>query len=454
MAGPGIIFDRVEETTTTVLTADYVLLGAAAGYQSFAVVGNTNQCYYAVTDGTNWETGIGTYSTTGPTLARTTVQTSSNGNAAVSWGAGTKTIWLDATAAYLNQISSVVINAQAAGYTFLGADKAKLVQFTGSADATFAFTAAATLGANWWCYFQNAGTAQARITLDPNASELIDGLTSYKSYPGEVRLITCTGGAFTSIVLHGFQMRYLSTVSNDPVPPGYTRFLVDIWAGGGAGGCRATTGNAAGGAGGAHWGANYLAADIGATWTATVGAGAAAVASSNANGGVGGQTTFTPLTGGAISCFGGGGGGSNAAGSTAGGGGGGGQGSAGTSGNLTSNGTPGNGINSTDTFLGTGGGQVLASFDGGAGSNGVGTATGTVGVRSLRGGCSGAGTSSGDGAAFLGGLPYEMGGKGGDVATTGVATAGAQPGGGGAGGRNGHPSGKGGDGEVRIVGVV
>lgn len=75
-----VVFDRVQETTTTSGTGSITLLGAVSGFQSFAVVGNGNTTYYTITDGAAWEVGIGTYSTSGPTLARTTVLSNSNGN--------------------------------------------------------------------------------------------------------------------------------------------------------------------------------------------------------------------------------------------------------------------------------------------------------------------------------------------------------------------------------------
>jgi hypothetical protein len=75
-----VVYDRVQETTTTSGTGTVTLLGAVSGFQSFAVVGNTNTTYYTITDGAQWEVGIGTYSTSGPTLARTTVLSNSNGN--------------------------------------------------------------------------------------------------------------------------------------------------------------------------------------------------------------------------------------------------------------------------------------------------------------------------------------------------------------------------------------
>ena len=91
-----VLADRVQETTTTTGTGSVTLLGAVTGYQSFAVIGNTNTTFYTIADqgGSNWEVGIGTYSTTGPTLARTTVLASSNSGSLVSFTAGIKTVFV------------------------------------------------------------------------------------------------------------------------------------------------------------------------------------------------------------------------------------------------------------------------------------------------------------------------------------------------------------------------
>lgn len=89
-----IVKDRVKETTTTTSTGTYTLAGAVTGFQSFAVVGNGNSTYYTVTDGTNWEVGVGTYTSSGTTLSRDTILTSSNSGSAVNWGAGSKDVFL------------------------------------------------------------------------------------------------------------------------------------------------------------------------------------------------------------------------------------------------------------------------------------------------------------------------------------------------------------------------
>ena len=89
------LFDRVQETSTTAGTGSIVLAGAVSGFQSFAVVGNGNTCYYTIVDGSAWEVGVGTYSTSGPTLARTTILSNSNGNTSpLTLTANSKSVFL------------------------------------------------------------------------------------------------------------------------------------------------------------------------------------------------------------------------------------------------------------------------------------------------------------------------------------------------------------------------
>jgi hypothetical protein len=90
-----VLADRVQENTTTTGTGTLTLDGAVFGFQTFAVVGNGNTCYYTIVDGGAWEVGIGTYSTTGPSLARTTVLSNSNGNTTpITLAVGTKNVFL------------------------------------------------------------------------------------------------------------------------------------------------------------------------------------------------------------------------------------------------------------------------------------------------------------------------------------------------------------------------
>ena len=90
-----IVKDRVQEISATVGTGTLTLGGAVLGYQSFAAIGNGNTTYYAIFDPVayDWEVGIGTYTSSGTTLSRTTVLSSSNGGSFVSFAAGTKNVF-------------------------------------------------------------------------------------------------------------------------------------------------------------------------------------------------------------------------------------------------------------------------------------------------------------------------------------------------------------------------
>ena len=92
-----VLADRVQETTTTTGTGTLTLAGAVSGYQSFAAIGNGNTTYYTIVEqsGTNWEVGLGTYTSSGTTLSRTTVLSSSNSGSLVNFGAGTKNVFAD-----------------------------------------------------------------------------------------------------------------------------------------------------------------------------------------------------------------------------------------------------------------------------------------------------------------------------------------------------------------------
>ena len=90
---PIVLKDRVKTTTTTTGTGTLTLSTAATGYQAFSAIGDGNQTYYLITDGTDWESGLGTYRTSGTTLSRDQVFESSNSDALVNWGAGTKDVF-------------------------------------------------------------------------------------------------------------------------------------------------------------------------------------------------------------------------------------------------------------------------------------------------------------------------------------------------------------------------
>jgi len=88
-----IVKDRVQETSTTTGTGTLTLAGAVTGFQSFSVIGNANTTYYAIVMDSSFEIGIGTYTSSGTTLSRTTVLESSNAGSLVNFSAGTKSVF-------------------------------------------------------------------------------------------------------------------------------------------------------------------------------------------------------------------------------------------------------------------------------------------------------------------------------------------------------------------------
>ena len=79
-----VVKDRVQETTTTTGTGTVTLAGAVSGFQTFAAIGDGNTTYYAITSGTDWEVGLGTYTASGTTLSRDTILESSNSGSAIT----------------------------------------------------------------------------------------------------------------------------------------------------------------------------------------------------------------------------------------------------------------------------------------------------------------------------------------------------------------------------------
>jgi hypothetical protein len=91
-----VIADRVKDTTTTTSTGAVTLSGTApSGFQSFgAAIGNGNSTYYTIAGGSEWEVGIGTYTSAGTSLSRDTVLASSNSGSLVVFSAGTKDVFV------------------------------------------------------------------------------------------------------------------------------------------------------------------------------------------------------------------------------------------------------------------------------------------------------------------------------------------------------------------------
>ena len=89
----------------------------------------------------------------------------------------------------------VPILTKSAGYTAAAADRGSLIDFT-TAGVTLAYTAAATLGADWYVYVRNSA-ASGLITHDPNSTEQIDGATTVtQSINDGLYVVVCDGTGF------------------------------------------------------------------------------------------------------------------------------------------------------------------------------------------------------------------------------------------------------------------
>jgi hypothetical protein len=172
-----VLKDRVKETTVTTGTGTITLAGAVSGFQSFSAIGNANVTYYAIvgqSPSTEWEVGIGTYTSSGTTLSRDTVLESSNSGSLVNFAAGTKDVFVTYPAEYA-VVASNNFGTSGQVLTSNGANVA----------ATFQ-TAAGGL----------TGFTAAESTAAPNATVYVDSLTaSASSTDADVAFVAKGGGA-------------------------------------------------------------------------------------------------------------------------------------------------------------------------------------------------------------------------------------------------------------------
>lgn len=118
-----IFRDRVEEATSTTGTGNLALTGAAIGARSFnAAVPNGATIEFCTDNGAaDWEIARGVF-VSPSTLTRDTVLSSSNSGNLVSFGAGTKAVFLIVSAESLQALNAVRTNGQTANYTLAATD--------------------------------------------------------------------------------------------------------------------------------------------------------------------------------------------------------------------------------------------------------------------------------------------------------------------------------------------
>ncbi len=184
-------------------------------------------------------------------------------------------------------VSPTVVRSARTSNTILAeADRGTLIDIT-SGTFSQTFTAAATLGSGWYCYIRNTGTGV--VTLDPNASETIDGVASGTLFG--TLLIQCDGTNFNATKVGPNITTELLTSGTSWTAPIGVRFAnVRGVGGGGSGGKSANTTAAGSGSGGGYFEV-VVRTTPGTAYTYAIGA-AGASQTSNAAGNNGGNTTW------------------------------------------------------------------------------------------------------------------------------------------------------------------
>jgi hypothetical protein len=219
-----VLANRVKETTTTAGSGTITLAGASTGFQSFAVIGNGNTTYYTIAGqtGNEWEVGIGTYTSSGTILARTTVLANSAGTqpTALSFSAGPKDVFVtypSEKSVNLNSSGNLVTTGaisstatgsatDGAGQVYLNGATSNRVEWNDQGTGAPAFTTRSA-GTKALLYPAISGS-QVDYAVGINAATLWHSIPVssasfyFKWYGGETQVASLDGtGAFTANTL-------------------------------------------------------------------------------------------------------------------------------------------------------------------------------------------------------------------------------------------------------------
>lgn len=108
-------------------------------------------------------------------------------------GMGDGTATTDAVTKGQLDRQSVKFTTKSANYTAVSSDNNATIRFTGA--YTLSLDDAATLGASWSV---NVAAGGGTVTIDPDASETVNGLSTLKIYDGQSASIFCDGSNFVA----------------------------------------------------------------------------------------------------------------------------------------------------------------------------------------------------------------------------------------------------------------
>ena len=184
---------RAKQTTTTTGTGTLTLIAAASNMRGFqtAFGAVARRVQYMISGTSFYERGLGDYDGGSPgTLTRSVILESSNAGAAVSLPAGTADVF-----AVIDPAQRVTVTGTGA-LTIAAADIGNAVYWTGTSAQTASLVAVANIPEGIGTVFRNGGTAN--LTLDPNASELINGALTLVLTPGQAVEVFRIGSAWVA----------------------------------------------------------------------------------------------------------------------------------------------------------------------------------------------------------------------------------------------------------------
>ena len=198
-----VVKDRVKETTATTGTGTLTLAGAVTGFQSFSsALSDGDTTYYAISESStgSWEVGLGTFTASGTTLARTTVLASSNSGSAINLTAGAADVFITqpaGKAAYFDGSGDLVLNQDPT--SALQAATKQYVDTIAAAGIHYHTPVRVESPSNLTATYDN-GTAGVGATLTNSGTQaalVIDGITLSTS--DRVLIYTQTNAAHNGI---------------------------------------------------------------------------------------------------------------------------------------------------------------------------------------------------------------------------------------------------------------